>query len=113
MVAVYWGRFNPPHKGHLGLIKKILKKSDDLIVAIGSAQEKNTKRNPFSGMERKKLMEAYLKENNISKSQVRVKTINDGKSFSSSVKNLFAKCGKFDVLYTDKESIIGLAGKKS
>jgi len=112
MKSVYWGRFNPPHKGHLKIIKKILKQSEKLIVAIGGAQEKNTKRNPFSGLERKKLMEAYLAENNINTDCIKIVTINDGKSFASSVKNLFDKCNSFDVLYTDKESIIALVEKK-
>ena len=112
MKSAYWGRFNPPHKGHLKIIKKILKQSDQLIVAIGSGQEKNTKRNPFSGLERKKLMEAYLAENKINSDCVKVVVVNDGKSFSSSIKNLFDKCKSFDVLYTDKESIIALAEKK-
>jgi len=112
MKAVYWGRFNPPHKGHLKVIKSILKQVDQLVIVIGSAQEKNTKRNPFSGSERKKLMEAYLNEENIETSRVKVLFVDDGKSFSSSLKNLLAKCEPFDVLYTDKQSIIGLAEKK-
>jgi len=57
MRGIYWGRFNPPHKGHLQLIKKILREVDNLIIVVGSAQEKNTKRNPFSGKERKKMIE--------------------------------------------------------
>ena len=81
-------------------------------MAIGSGQEKNTKRNPFSGLERKKLMEAYLAENKINSDCVKVVVVNDGKSFSSSIKNLFDKCKSFDVLCTDKESIIALAEKK-
>ena len=112
MKSVYWGRFNPPHKGHLKIINKILKESDQLIIAIGSAQEKNTKRNPFSGLERKKLMGAYLTENNISSDCAKVIVINDGKSFASSVKNLFDKCRSFDILYTDKDSIIVIAENK-
>lgn len=105
-IGVYWGRFNPPHNGHLKVIKKISGEVDKLIVAIGAAEIKNTKRNPFDGKEKKKMMEAYLKELGIYNKKVAVISIPDGKSFSSAVKNLFELCGNFDVLYTDKETII-------
>lgn len=106
MIGLYWGRFNPPHKGHLKLIKNILREVDELVLAIGSADLKNSKRNPFDGGERKKMIEAYLKENGIDNKKVRVVAVPDGKSFSSSIKNLFRLCGNFDVIYTDKETII-------
>ena len=112
MIGLYWGRFNPPHKGHLQLIKKILKEVDKLIIAVGSAEFKNTKRNPFNGIERKKMIEAYLKEERIDMKKVNVIAINDGKSFSSAIKNIFKRCGNFDVLYTDKKSIIELIKNK-
>jgi nicotinamide-nucleotide adenylyltransferase len=112
MIGLYWGRFNPPHKGHLRMIEKILKETDSLIIAIGSAESKNSKRNPFNGDERKKMLKAYLKEKNIDKKKVKVIAVPDGKSFSSAIKNLFTLCGTFDTLYTDKETIINLIEKK-
>lgn len=112
MIGLYWGRFNPPHKGHLQLIKKLLNEVDSLIIAIGSAEFKNTKRNPFDGNEKKKMMEAYLKEQEIDTRKIKVIAVPDGKSFSSAIKNLFEFCGNFDVLYTDKETIIKLIKKK-
>ncbi|MBI4164012.1 MAG: adenylyltransferase/cytidyltransferase family protein [Candidatus Aenigmarchaeota archaeon] len=112
ITGVYWGRFNPSHKGHLKLIKKILGEVDKLIIAIGAAEIKNTKRNPFNGKEKKKMMEAYFKESGIYNKKITVIAIPDGKSFSSAVKNLFELCGKFDVLYTDKETIIKMVEKR-
>ena len=112
MIGLYWGRFNPPHKGHLKLIKKILKEVDILIIAIGSAEFKNTKRNPFDGNEKKKMIEAYLKEGKIDTKKINVIAVPDGKSFSSAINNVFQFCGNFDVLYTDKKTIINLIEKK-
>ncbi len=111
ITGVYWGRFNPPHKGHLKLIKKIRKEVDELVIAIGSAEFKNSKRNPFDGQEKKEMMTDYLKELKIG-SNVKVITVPDGKSISSAVQNLFETCGKFDVLYTDKETIIKIVKTK-
>lgn len=112
IIGCYWGRFNPPHKGHILLIKKLLKKVDKLVVVVGSSQEKNTKRNPFSGNERKRMIQSFLNEEKISKNKYTVITIPDGKSFNSSITNLLFKVPKFDVIFTDKESIIKILGKK-
>lgn len=106
--GVYWGRFQPPHKGHLKLIRKLQKEVDTLIVAVGSAEFKNTRRNPFDGEERVRMMKAYLKEEGIR--GVEVVPVRDGRSYSEAIKNLLASCPAFDVLFTDKETIIRLIG---
>lgn len=113
MIGVYWGRFNPPHKGHLQLIKKILREVDRLYIAIGSAECENTKRNPFSGEERKRMLKDYLKEEKIDVKKVRIITVQDGKSNSSGVKNLFGSCGKFDMIFTDKATIIEIVKRRA
>ncbi len=107
LVGVYWGRFNPPHKGHLSVIRK-LKDKCNLVVAIGSSEHKNEKTNPFSGSERKEMMVSYLKESKIK--GVRVVTLDDGESESWAVDNLIKKV-KPDILFlsTEKSELTGLA----
>jgi len=109
-VGVYWGRFNPPHRGHIALVKRLVKKVDLLIVAVGSAESKNTKRNPFSGDERVEMLRSYLRERNIKVKEV--VAVKDGKSLTSAIDNLFEKCGKFDVLFTDHKTIAKLVGNR-
>lgn len=55
-VGLYIGRFQPFHEGHMHVIRKALKTCDKLIVAIGSAQESRTERNPFTYKEREKFI---------------------------------------------------------
>jgi nicotinamide-nucleotide adenylyltransferase len=105
-VGVYWGRFNPPHKGHIALVKGLVKKVDLLIVAVGGAENKNTKRNPFSGDERVEMLKSYLREQHIKVEDVIA--VKDGNSWATSIDNLFEKCGKFDVLFTDHKTIARL-----
>ncbi len=50
--ALYIGRFQPFHYGHLHAVKWILDREDELIVGIGSAQFSHTWRNPFTSGER-------------------------------------------------------------
>lgn len=60
-LAVYWGRFNPPHWGHLNVVRRFRRKYR-LVVAVGSAEFHDTERNPFRGSERTAMWEAYLRE---------------------------------------------------
>lgn len=56
MAAVFIGRFQPFHKGHLEAIKWILKEENNVSVVIGSLQESGTPKNPFSFKERKEMI---------------------------------------------------------
>ena len=63
--ALFIGRFQPFHNAHLVDIKKVLKEVDEVIIAIGSSQEKNTLENPFRYNERKKMIINILKKSKI------------------------------------------------
>lgn len=62
MKALFIGRFQPFHKGHLKVIQKILEDFDEVLIGIGSSQYLHTVDNPFSGEEREKMIEESLKE---------------------------------------------------
>ena len=63
--ALFIGRFQPFHNAHLIDIKKVLKEVEEVVIAIGSSQEKNTLENPFSYGERKNMITKTLKINKI------------------------------------------------
>lgn len=60
MRSIFIGRFQPIHKGHISTIKQIIDASEDLIIAIGSAQYSHTPDNPLSGGERVFLIKRAL-----------------------------------------------------
>jgi len=62
MKVLFIGRFQPFHKGHLRVIQTILKDFDQVIIGIGSSQYSHTFDNPFSGEERKEMIDLSLKE---------------------------------------------------
>lgn len=68
--ALFIGRFQPFHNAHLIDVKKVLKDVDEVIVAIGSSQEKNTLENPFSYNERKQMIINALKKHKIKKYKI-------------------------------------------
>jgi nicotinamide mononucleotide adenylyltransferase len=85
-------------------IAACMKKVDRLIVAIGSAEHRNTKRNPFSGAERARMLRAYLNEMKIDTKRVKVVTVKDARSYSEAISNLFKVCGKVDVVFLNSAS---------
>ena len=66
MRALYIGRFQPFHLGHLEIIKKILKEYSELIILVGSAQYSHTLENPFTAGERIQMITEALEEEGIS-----------------------------------------------
>ncbi len=60
MDALFIGRFQPLHKGHLASIKNIASKADRVFLVIGSSQESGTRDNPFSFSERKEMLKKSL-----------------------------------------------------
>ena len=46
-VGLFIGRFQPFHKGHESIVRKMLEECERVVIAIGSAQELGTTTNPF------------------------------------------------------------------
>ena len=84
--ALFIGRFQPFHNAHLLDIKQILKEVDEVIIAIGSSQEKNTLENPFSYNERKQMIINVLKINKIKSYRNKVSGGLKNKKFLSNYK---------------------------
>jgi nicotinamide-nucleotide adenylyltransferase len=61
------GRYQPFHNGHLEIIREIFSdpECDELILAIGSAQESYTMENPFTAGERILMIDSSLKKDEL------------------------------------------------
>lgn len=55
---VYIGRFQIPHLGHEKVMEHAIKKSEHVIILIGSANQPRDKKNPFTYEERKSVLES-------------------------------------------------------
>jgi nicotinamide-nucleotide adenylyltransferase len=101
MKAIFIGRFQPFHRGHLRVIKFISKKYKEIIIGIGSSQYINTKENPFSAEERKEmivksLIEADIKNFNI----VLIPDIHNPPKW---VEHVLSINSEFDVVFTNND----------
>ena len=97
--ALFVGRFQPFHLGHLKVIKWILKKCDKIIIVIGSSQESNTEKNPFTFEDRKKMILNTLNSEGIEKKQYKIVEIPDVYDDKKWVDNIVKKI-KFDTIFS-------------
>lgn len=58
--AVFIGRFQPFHHGHLHVVQTGLAKAERLIVLLGSAWQARSSRNPWTHQEREQMLRACL-----------------------------------------------------
>ena len=99
--ALFIGRFQPFHKGHLHVAKSLSEKFDEIILGIGSSQEKKTRENPFSYNERKAMIEKTLRNNKIKNFKIyRVPDLYDDKKWTNYI---LKKLPKFEVAYSGNE----------
>lgn len=61
-VAVFIGRMQPPHNGHLAMLRHALAAARQVVVVLGSAHQARTPKNPFTWQERQAMLHAALPE---------------------------------------------------
>jgi bifunctional NMN adenylyltransferase/nudix hydrolase len=59
---VFIGRFQPPHRGHLNVLKSALSQAGRVCVLIGSTDKPRTIKDPFSFDERRQMLLSLLDE---------------------------------------------------
>jgi len=78
--ALFIGRFQPFHLGHLDGLKQILEfanEFDNLILAIGSAEEDFAPRNPFTASERFQMILQVLRDEGIPTEKIFITPVRD------------------------------------
>lgn len=59
---IFIGRFQPPHRGHLDVLRRALSQAERVCILIGSTDRPRTIKDPFSYDERRQMMLALLDE---------------------------------------------------
>jgi nicotinamide-nucleotide adenylyltransferase len=68
--ALFLGRFQPPHSGHLHAIQTASEEFDEVLVVVGSAQASYTSVDPFTAGERIEMLDAALEEAGVRNARV-------------------------------------------
>ena len=100
--GIFVGRFQPLHKGHLGAIKNILKKVDELIIIVGSSQYSHKLGNPFTAGERITMIRRALVEEGIQSSCCWIIPVPDVQLHVLWVSQIVGYSPKFELVYTNE-----------
>lgn len=99
MKALFIGRFQPFHKGHLLLMQSISNQYEEIIIGIGSSQYRNISDNPFSEDERKEMIKKSL--GSIGMSNYRIVSIPDIHNPPKWVSHVLSIISDFDVVISN------------
>jgi nicotinamide-nucleotide adenylyltransferase len=91
------GRFQPFHLGHLSVIQEILNDQMEPIICIGSAQEGNTKDNPFTTEERKTMIKMVMNNLGCDYEMYGITDIHNNDKYVSYLEKLVPE---FDAIYS-------------
>jgi nicotinamide-nucleotide adenylyltransferase len=108
--ALFVGRFQPFHNGHLFMTRRILEEHDQLIIGVGSAQYSNTKENPFSFDERSEMIGRALVEEGII--QCETLPIEDVHNHATWVSFVESVVPKFGVVFSNDPLTVKLFQEK-
>lgn len=100
--ALYVGRFQPFHLGHLEAVRFILKNSSELVIVIGSAQYSHTLENPFTAGERAMMIRLALDEAGIDPSRYFIIPVTDLDIHGIWVPHLSSLVPSFNIVYTNE-----------
>jgi nicotinamide-nucleotide adenylyltransferase len=117
MRGLYIGRFQPYHLGHEAVLQEISQEMDEIVIAIGSAQESHTLYNPFTAGERTEMIYSALRDTDLL-SRCFVIPVQDINRNSVWVSHLQSMVPRFDVVYSNNPLVatlfseVGVAVKK-
>ena len=102
MRALYVGRFQPFHNGHLEVVRHILSRADELILVIGSAQASHSATNPFTAGERFEMIRAAMVDEGFDLSKIYIVPVEDVKRNAIWVTHVKSLVPTFSEVYTNE-----------
>ncbi len=111
-IALFIGRFQPLHHGHIYVIKEILKTYKKIKIGIGSSQLSHTLNDPFSSEERKEFIRVALKKRNISPKKFEIYEIPDIFNAKKWVDHVISIVGEFNSVVSNSDWVRELFFKK-
>ncbi|MBL4693764.1 nicotinamide-nucleotide adenylyltransferase [Candidatus Gracilibacteria bacterium] len=103
--ALFIGRFQPFHKGHLDAIKTILKDNKRVIIAIGSAEKNFLNSNPLTASERFQLIDEALREAKIPSERFCIIPIRNVNNYALWVNHINIYVPPYTKLYTGSKLV--------
>ncbi|MBY9014449.1 MAG: nicotinamide-nucleotide adenylyltransferase [Candidatus Lokiarchaeota archaeon] len=102
-VALFLGRFQPFHHGHIYMLNKILKLYKKIKIGVGSSQFSKTKINPFTYEERVNFITSALNKRGITSERFSIYPIPDIFNASKWVNHVISIVGSFDTIFSNSD----------
>ncbi len=102
-IALFIGRFQPLHHGHIYVIKAILKRYYKVKIGIGSSQVSNTLNDPFNKEEREEFIRTAIEKRKISSKRYEIYYIPDIFNAKKWVDHVISIIGEFDSIYSNSD----------
>ncbi len=99
--GLFIGRFQPFHKGHLATIKFALRKVDQLVIVVGSAQKSHEPKNPFTAGERIRMIKESLDSEKVNVGKILIIPIPDVDVHSLWTQQVDILVPKYDVVFAN------------
>ena len=100
--ALFVGRFQPFHYGHLHAVQTILKECDELVLVVGSAQMSHEPDNPFTAGERLEMIRAALDAAGVPSDRYLIIPIPDAPAHRVWVSAVESQTPRFDTVYSNQ-----------
>ncbi len=100
--ALYPGRFQPFHLGHLLAVQYILENSSEIIIMVGSALQSHLPNNPFTAGERVTMIKLALAEANVDPARYYIIPVMDLDIHGIWVSHVCSLVPKFDAVYSNE-----------
>ncbi|MHA1472146.1 MAG: nicotinamide-nucleotide adenylyltransferase [Promethearchaeota archaeon] len=102
-VALFVGRFQPLHHGHIYMLNKILKSYKKIKIGVGSSQLSKSEINPFTYKERVNFITSALNKRGIDAQRFNIYPIPDIFNASEWVNHVTSIVGNFDTLFSNSD----------
>jgi len=102
-VALFLGRFQPLHHGHIYMLNKILKQYKIIKIGIGSSQSSKTKSNPFTYEERVNFITSALNKRSIPSQRFTIYPIPDIFNANEWVNHVISIVGSVDNIFSNSD----------
>lgn len=102
-IALFIGRFQPLHHGHIYILTKILKHYNKLKIGIGSSQLSKIKSDPFTFEERANFVSSALKKRGFNPERFEIFPIPDIFNANKWVDHVISIVGEFDTIFSNSD----------
>ncbi|MFX1409012.1 MAG: nicotinamide-nucleotide adenylyltransferase [Promethearchaeota archaeon] len=104
-IALFIGRFQPLHHGHIYVLKRILDLYNTVKIGIGSSQLSHLPNDPFTSKERLRFIKAALERRNIANKRYKLFEIPDIFNAKKWVEHVVSIVGEFNTIFSNSDWI--------